>query len=86
LPAEKTARAQDRRRKINRVVRSSTRTYVKKAELLIKQENSDETVAAVAQAVSALDRAAHKKVVHPNNVARRKSRLIRKLNTALAKE
>ena len=86
MPAEKTARAQDRRRKINRVVRSSTRTYVKKAELLIKQENSDETVAAVAQAVSALDRAAHKKVVHPNNVARRKSRLIRKLNTALAKE
>jgi small subunit ribosomal protein S20 len=34
----------------------------------------------VRQAVSALDRAASKKVLHRNNAARRKSRLVKKLN------
>jgi len=35
-------------------------------------------------AVSSLDKAAEKGVIHPNNAARRKSRLMKKLNEALS--
>ena len=86
MPSEKSARVQDRRRRTNRVALSSARTYVKSAERLIQKSGSEDAVAAVGQAVSALDRAAAKGVVHRNNAARRKSRLVRKLQTAQAKE
>jgi len=38
----------------------------------------------VVAAISSLDKAAEKGVIHPNNAARRKSRLIKKLNEALS--
>src|SRR5688500_19690451 len=37
---------------------------------------------AVAAAISALDKAAEKGIIHPNNAARRKSRLMTKVNAA----
>jgi small subunit ribosomal protein S20 len=36
----------------------------------------------VMAAISSLDKAAEKGVIHPNNAARRKSRLMKKLNEA----
>jgi small subunit ribosomal protein S20 len=39
---------------------------------------------AVTKAVSMLDRSARKGVIHPNNAARRKSRLLKKYNAATA--
>jgi small subunit ribosomal protein S20 len=38
------------------------------------------TSAEIVQVVSALDRAAKKGVIHPNQAGRRKSRLMKKLN------
>jgi small subunit ribosomal protein S20 len=38
----------------------------------------------VAVAITSLDKAAEKGVIHPNNAARRKSRLMKKLNEAQA--
>jgi small subunit ribosomal protein S20 len=38
----------------------------------------------VAEAVVSLDKAAEKGIIHANNAARRKSRLMKKLNEALA--
>ena len=84
LPAKKTARVQERRRIVNRRVRSSTRTSVKKAVGLLQSHDAGAKTA-VASAVSALDRAAQKGVVHPNNAARRKSRLMKRLNSSAAK-
>ncbi len=80
MPAEKTARAQERRRVVKRRVRTSSRTAVKRAERLIQKGDGSPAAEAVAAAVSALDRAAQKGVIHRNNAARRKSRLVRKLN------
>ena len=37
---------------------------------------------AVVVAISSLDKAAEKGIIHPNNAARRKSRLMKKLNEA----
>lgn len=42
----------------------------------------EDAVETVRAAISELDRAARKGVIHPNNAARRKSRLLRKLNAA----
>ena len=84
MPAEKTARVQRRRQIINRRVRSSSRTAVKRAERLIQTGGGDTAAEAVMSAVSALDKAAQKRVIHRNNAARRKSRLVRKLNATKA--
>jgi small subunit ribosomal protein S20 len=71
--ARKTAR--------NRAIRSATRTFVKKARLLIAAGNQEEAEAAVKRAISALDRAVTKGVLHRNNAARRKSRLVKRLQS-----
>ena len=84
MPAKKTARAQERRRVANRRVRSSTRTAVRKAVQAIDGSDAAEATAAVAEATSALDRADTKGVLHRNNAARRKSRLMKRLNKSTA--
>jgi len=62
------------------IVRTSTRTYIKKARNLIEAGQTAEAVEAVRAAVRALDKAAEKGVIHKNNAARRKSRLMAALN------
>lgn len=84
MPAKKTARVQERKRVINRRVRSSSRTAVKKAVNLLQAGDSTAQTAVVT-AISSLDRAAQKGIIHPNNAARRKSRLMKRLNAAAAK-
>ncbi len=81
--AKKAIKVAERRRAENKPVRSSVRTYFRKAVAAIgsNAENTDE---AITRAISALDKAAHKKVIHPNNAARRKSRLMARLNRARA--
>ncbi len=82
--AEKRVRSADRRRLRNRSVRSDTKTHVRQALPLIEGRPTEEAEVAVRRAVSALDKAAQKGVIHPNNAARRKSRLMTKYNAALA--
>ena len=79
MPAQKAARVQERRRIVNRRVRSSTRTAVKKAVRTLNS-GSDAAGSAVLTAVSRLDRAVAKGLVHRNAAARSKSRLTRRLN------
>jgi small subunit ribosomal protein S20 len=80
----KRIRSSQRRTQYNQVTRSTARTYVKKARRLIEQGDLSEAEAVVVQAVSALDKAAEKGVIHRNNAARRKSRLVKMLNQAKA--
>ena len=75
----KRNRQNQKRRARNRVYRGSARTYVKKARLAIESGDVDAARAATLQAVSALDKAAEKGVLHKNNVSRRKGRLMKKL-------
>lgn len=64
----------------NRPIRTATRTLVVRAEAAVADQ-AENTAEAVQRALSQLDRAASKGVIHPNNAARRKSRLMRKFNT-----
>ena len=78
--AEKRARTNERRRIRNRRFRSSSRTLLRTAEQVIARADEEAAAGAVKNAVSMLDRAARKGIIHPNNAARRKSRLMAKYN------
>ncbi len=74
----KRNRQNEKLRVSNRVFRGRARTFVARARAAItgNAENSKE---AVVKAISELDRAAQKGVIHKNNAARRKSRLMKQL-------
>jgi small subunit ribosomal protein S20 len=78
--AEKRARTNERRRIRNRRFRSASRTLVRTAEQTIASAEAEAAAGAVKSAISMLDRAAQKGIIHPNNAARRKSRLMAKYN------
>ncbi len=76
--AAKRMRQEQKRRLHNRSIKSLVKTQITKARQAITAEAQAEE--AVRAAVSDLDRAAKKGVIHPNNAARRKSRLMKQLN------
>ena len=74
--ARKRIRANERKHVRNRAVRSAVRTKVTKARrALLSPGEGVDTVEEVRAAIKALDRAAEKGILHPNNARRRKSRL-----------
>jgi len=76
---------QEKRRVRNRAVRSTVKTFISRArEAIAGGEESDSILASVQRAMRELDRAAKKGIIHPNNAARRKSRLMKRLNAASA--
>lgn len=81
--SQKRIRSSRRKAEYNQIVRSTARTYVQRARRLIDEGQLEEAQVVVQKAVSALDKAAQKGVIHPNNAARRKSRLMRHLNQAM---
>jgi len=81
--AAKALRVSERRRLRNKSTKSAVKTFIRKAEAAIAA-SSEQSVEAVRQAIRALDKAAEKKILHKNNAARRKSRLMKKLNSMLA--
>ena len=80
--AEKRMRQEVKRRAHNRSIKSLVRTEVTKARQAVTAPNVSAEVAekAVRSAISELDRAAKKGVLHKNNASRRKSRLMKQLN------
>ena len=79
--AEKRMRQEQKRRLQNRSIKSVVKTQITKARQAITTDTSSaDAQEAVRAAVSELDRAAKKGVIHPNNAARRKSRLMKQLN------
>jgi len=82
--AAKAHRQSVKRRIRNRAMKSATKTAVKNAGLAIAGGEVESARLSVRSAITALDRAAAKGVIHPNNAARRKSRLLLKYNAAIA--
>ena len=77
--AIKRNKQNEKRRQLNRIFRGSTRTQVKEAKIAIESGDKDVATAEVNEAIQKLDRAASKGIVHKNNAARRKSRLMKHL-------
>ncbi len=80
--AQKQVRVAQRRQLRNKSVRSLCKTNITKAEGLIFSGELESAREAVAAAVRSLDKAAEKGIIQPNNAARRKARLMKKLNQA----
>ena len=79
----KRVRQSDRRRAILQPRRTAAKTFVAKAlEVATHQTDAETAATALAEAHSALDRAAKTGAIHPNAAARRKSRLTLKFNAA----
>ena len=77
--AIKRNRQNEKRRLRNRVFRGAARTQIRKARLAINESDKEAATAEVKEAIRKLDKAAAKGVVHKNNAARRKSRLMKQL-------
>jgi small subunit ribosomal protein S20 len=73
-----------KRRLRNRSVQSRARTHLRLARRAIDAADPN-PAEAVKRAMSELDRAASKGVIHKNNAARRKSRLMQKMAGAKSK-
>lgn len=82
--AAKAHRQSIQRRLRNRAVKSETKTAVKRAVQSIAAGDLEAAREEVRRAISALDRAVRKGVLHPNNAGRRKSRLLLRYNAAVA--
>lgn len=83
--AIKRNKQNEKRRLRNRIYRGRARTFVKEAREKIKSGNVEEARAATMMAISALDKAAGKGILHKNNAARRKSRLMKRLAALASK-
>lgn len=80
MPSERSARGAERKSLRNRPIRTATRTYVKRAQEAIATGDAEAAAASTYEAIKILDKAATKGIIHRNNAARRKSRLMAKLN------
>ena len=78
--SRKIVRVAEERRARNRSVRSEIKTRTIRAEKLIFKDELELARQAVAELIRALDKAAEKRIIHPNNAARRKSRLMKRFN------
>ena len=82
MPSAKSNRASLRKQERNQPLRSRAKTYIRNARRLIDDGDLDAADQAVRSAAVALDKAAAKGALHPNNASRRKSRLMTQLSQA----
>ncbi len=82
LSAKKRIRQNKKRHQRNQAVRTRTRTFTKRARQAIASGDVNAAEEAVLAATSQLDKAVSKGVIHENNAARRKSRLMKQLAAA----
>ncbi len=69
----------EKKRVRNRVYRGTARTFVQKARASIDSGDKIAALDATNEAIKKLDKTAQKGVIHKNNAARRKSRLMKHL-------
>jgi len=82
--SKKDMRRSAKKRLINVSVKSALKTYVKKVRTTAATGEVEATKTALVSAVSALDKAAQRGIIHKNQAARRKSRIAKAANKAAA--
>ena len=80
MPARKAIRQSVKRNRRNQSIRRTTRTSIVSARRAVAGGDAEAAEPAVRQAISLLDKAVKKGVLHKNNASRRKSRLAVRLN------
>ena len=64
----------------NKAIKSRVKTYVKKVETAVAENNKEAASAALLEAISEINKAASKGVYHKNTAARKVSRLTKAVN------
>ena len=80
--AKKRVKVNETKNLRNRMIKSQVKTAFKKFELAAAAGDKQAAGAAYSQAVSAVDKAASKGVIHKNAASRYKSRMAVRLNNA----
>ena len=80
MPAKKAARQSVKRAQRNQSVRRTTRTAIVGARRAVGSGDVEVAEPAIRRAISLLDKAVKKGILHKNNASRRKSRLAARLN------
>ncbi len=83
--ASKRLRQSEKRRLRNRIAKKIIRTYSKRALKAVEEGNLEQAGADFRFAVSRIDKAGARRVLHPNTADRRKSKLTRDYEAAMAK-
>ena len=82
MPSKKSHRTVIKNTEYNRPISSKAKTLLRNAiELIEENKDPEEIKKGYKEAISDLDKATQKGVLHKNNVARKKSRLSKKLNS-----
>jgi small subunit ribosomal protein S20 len=84
--AMKRMRQEEKRHLRNVSVKSALKTYAKRVETLVVRKDITNADATLRKAVSALDKAAGKGVIHPNKAARKIAALSRRVSALHAGE
>jgi len=82
--AKKRIKVIARRTLRNRIIKSQTKTAIKKFLVAVESGDKDLAKAALIRAISVIDKATTKGVFHKNNASRKKSRLTRYFNKKTA--
>jgi len=80
--AKKALRQDAKRRDRNRGVKKALKAQIKKFATALKEGTAEQKQAEFIACVKKLDKAAARRVIHPNAAARKKSQLARKLTPA----
>jgi len=75
--AFKSVRKDRKKRQRNLRITSELKTLAKKFEALVQEKKSKEAQDALRQLISCIDKAAAKKILHPNTASRKISRLMK---------
>lgn len=83
MPRRRTSRKKirvDKKRHLHNLkIRQALKKTLKKFSSLVSAKNIEEAKKFIKQVFSQLDKAAKKKIIHPNTASRKKSRLMRRL-------
>ncbi|MEW6554956.1 MAG: 30S ribosomal protein S20 [Actinomycetota bacterium] len=77
---EKRMRQAEKRRMRNKSRKSEIKTYIRHFDEALQRGNREESEVYLNKAVRALDKAASDGIIHKNNAANRKSRLMARYN------
>lgn len=77
----KRMKQSEKRRIRNKSRKSEIKTYIKSFEAALQQGDREESELYLKKAIQHLDRAAGDGILHKNNAANKKSRLMHKFNT-----
>ena len=81
--AKKRVLVNDKKTEQNKNIRSAVKTEIKKVDLLIKEGKFEEAKVALQNAFAAIDSACTKNIYHKNNASNKKSKLSKKLDSAI---